>query len=125
MNNLKAITPRDTSVELLTKDFTPHQGGILEIKTIKHYIPTIWEVKIEKLVKPNLLVDVALKSPFKYWEHSHIFTKSGTKCELRDVVKYELPFGKLGNLFDFFIQKELKNMFEFRHQVTKNMLEKK
>ncbi len=123
VKNLKVITPLDTSVELLNKDFTPHEGGILKIKTIKHFIPTTWEVKIEKLQKPNLLVDIALKSPFKYWEHSHIFTKKGTLCELKDVVKYELPFGKFGELFDFFIQKELKDMFEFRHKITKGLLE--
>jgi len=123
VKNLKVITPLDTSVELLNKDFNPHEGGILKIKTIKHFIPTTWEVKIEKLQRPNLLVDIALKSPFKYWEHSHIFTKKGTLCELKDVVKYELPLGKFGELFDFFIQKELKDMFEFRHKITKGLLE--
>ncbi|WP_072680903.1 SRPBCC family protein [Arcobacter sp. LA11] len=123
VKNLKVITPLDTSVELLNKDFNPHEGGILKIKTIKHFIPTTWEVKIEKLQRPNLLVDIALKSPFKYWEHSHVFTKKGTLCELKDVVKYELPLGKFGELFDFFIQKELKDMFEFRHKITKGLLE--
>ena len=69
VSNLKKITPPDTKVELLNKDFTPFEGGILDIKTIKNFIPTTWQVKIEKLQKPNLLVDVALKSPFEYWEH--------------------------------------------------------
>ena len=125
IGNLKLITPPDTKVNLLNKDFIPHEGGVLKIKTVKFFIPTTWEVKIEKLEKPNILVDLALKSPFKYWEHSHIFTKKGSLCELKDVVKYELPFGKVGNLFDFLIKKQLKNMFNFRHKVTKEFLEKK
>lgn len=124
VKNLKAITPTDTSVELLNKDFTPYEGGILKIKTIKHFIPTTWEVKIEKLQEPNLLVDIAIKSPFRFWEHSHIFIQKENSCELKDIVKYELPFGKVGELFDFFIQKELTNMFNFRHKVTKEFLEK-
>jgi len=124
MKNLEAITPLNVKLKLLNKDFTPHLGGVIKIQTIKNFITTNWEVKIEKLKSPNLLVDLALKSPFKFWEHSHIFTKKGSHCELKDVVKYKLPFGKFGELFDFFIQKELKAMFEYRHRITKKLLEK-
>jgi len=124
IGNLKLITPPDTKVNLINKDFIPHEDGVLKIKTVKSFIPTTWEVKIQKLEKPNILIDLALKSPFKYWEHSHIFTRKGSLCELKDVVKYELPFGKVGNLFDFLIKKQLKDMFDFRHKVTKEYLEK-
>lgn len=125
MNNLKAITPLDTQVELINKNFVPHEGGIVKIKTVKHFIPVTWEVKIDKLQRPNLLVDIAVKSPFKYWEHSHIFTKKGSMCELKDIVKYELPFGKLGEMFDFLMVKELNNMFDYRHKITKGLLEQR
>ena len=125
MNNLKAISPLNTEVELLNKDFIPYEGGIAKIRTVKNFIPITWEVKIEKLQSPNLLVDVAIKSPFKYWEHSHVFTKKGSMCELKDVVRYELPFGKIGELFDFLIKKELTNMFNYRHEITKGLLEKR
>ena len=87
-NNLKVITPLDTKVELLNKDFIPHEGGIVKIKSVKNFIPTTWEVKIEKLDSPNILIDIAIKSPFKYWKHSHIFTKKGSRCELKDIVEY-------------------------------------
>lgn len=123
VSNLKNITPPDTKVELLNKDFIPHEGGVLNIKTVKNFIPTIWQVKIEKLQKPYILVDKAIKSPFEYWEHSHIFTQKGNVCQLKDIVKYKLPFGKFGEFFDLFIQVELQNMFDFRHEVTKKILE--
>ena len=122
MRNLVNITPPDTKVTLINKDFVPHEGGVLKIKTVKNFIPTTWEVKIDKIQEPNLLVDIALKSPFKYWKHSHIFTQKGNICELKDIVEYELPFGMIGNLFDFFIQNELKKMFDYRHKVTKEIL---
>lgn len=125
MNNLKAITPLDTELELINKGFIPHEGGIVKIKTVKYFIPTRWDVKIDKLQRPNLLVDIAVKSPFKYWEHSHIFTKKGSMCELKDVVNYELPFGKIGELLDFFVRKELNTMFEYRHRITKGLLEQR
>jgi len=122
-NNLKSITPPDTKVELITKDLCVEKGAILKLKTTKHFITTIWEVKIEKIEKPNLLLDVAIKSPFSYWEHSHIFELTKDGCLMKDIVKYKLPFGFIGEMFDFIIKKELNGMFEFRHKVTKKKLE--
>lgn len=124
VNNLKAITPDNIQITFLEENFTPKENGVLKIKTVKNLLPIKWEVKIEKLQRPNILVDLALKSPFKYWKHSHVFTKKGNMCELRDIVEYELPFGKVGGLFDFFIKKELDAMFTFRHNKTKKLLEK-
>lgn len=124
VNNLKAITPDNIQITFLEENFTPKEKGVLKIKTVKNFLPIRWEVKIEKLQRPNILVDLALKSPFKYWKHSHVFTKKGNMCELRDIVEYELPFGKVGGLFDFLIKKELDSMFTFRHNKTKKLLEK-
>ena len=47
MRNLVNITPPDTKVTLINKDFVPHEGGVLKIKTVKNFIPTTWEVKID------------------------------------------------------------------------------
>ncbi|AXH12932.1 SRPBCC family protein [Halarcobacter bivalviorum] len=124
MDNLKEITPDNIKIIFLQENFFPKEKEILKIKTIKNFIPIIWEVKIEKIEKPNLLVDIAIKSPFLYWKHSHIFTKKGNLCELKDIVEYKLPFGKIGNLFNFLIEKELNNMFSYRHKKTKKLLEK-
>lgn len=124
VKNLKEITPPDTKVTLLNENFVPKENKVLKIKTVKGFIPTSWEVKIEKLQRPNILVDLALKSPFSYWKHSHVFTKKGNMCELKDVVEYKLPFGKIGELLDFLIKKELDKMFSFRHTKTKKLLEK-
>lgn len=126
VENLQAISPKDIKVTLLNKDFTPKEGEVLKLQTVKNFIPIKWEVKIQKLQAPNLLVDLALKSPFAFWEHSHIFTrKENGFCELRDVVKYKSPFGVLGLAFNFIIKYELAKMFDFRHKITKEMLESK
>lgn len=124
-NNLTYITPSDTKVELLTKDFKPIQSQILRIKSTKYFIPMYWEVKIEKIDNPNLLVDLALKSPFAFWEHKHIFIKHGNMSELKDVITYSLPFGFIGKIFNFLIKKDIEKMFNYRHKMTKEILEKK
>jgi ligand-binding SRPBCC domain-containing protein len=124
-NNITKITPPDTKVELLSKDTSSYEGKIVKIKTTKFFIPTFWEVKIEKLIKPKILVDVALKSPFKYWKHQHIFIKTKNGCELQDIIEYELPFGVLGKLVAPFIRNDIKKMFEYRHFETKRILEER
>ena len=48
-NNITKITPNDTKVQLLTKDFKPQVSQILKIKSTKYFIPMMWEVKIEKI----------------------------------------------------------------------------
>ena len=122
-NNLTKITPTNIKVELLTKNFKPVVSQVLKIKSTKYFIPMMWEVKIEKIEEPNLLVDIALKSPFAFWEHKHIFIKHGNMSELKDVITFKMPFGILGDLLSFFVKKDLQNMFDYRHKITKNILE--
>ena len=124
-NNIQKITPPDTKVELLNKNFVAKEGEVLNIKTTKFCVPTIWSVEISLIKEPNMLVDTAIKSPFSFWRHSHIFTKKGEVCELKDVVEYELPFGFIGNLFSYFMENQLENMFEYRHKQTKKLLQKR
>ena len=124
-NNLTYITPPDTKVELLTKDFKPIESQILKIKSTKYFIPMNWEVRIDKIDSPNLLVDIAIKSPFTFWEHKHIFIKHGNMSELKDVITFKMPFGFLGKLLEGFVKKDLQKMFDFRHKVTKEILERK
>jgi ligand-binding SRPBCC domain-containing protein len=122
-NNIKLITPSDTKVELIDYEEGTFEGKIIKLKTTRAWVPIDWIVKIEKYEYPNLMVDVALKSPFAFWEHQHIFTKKGSMCELKDVIKYKLPFGIVGKLIAPFIKKDIANMFIYRHKQTKQILE--
>jgi ligand-binding SRPBCC domain-containing protein len=122
-NNIKLITPSHTKVELIDYNEKTYEGKIIKLKTTRLLMPIIWMVKIEKFEYPNLIVDMALKSPFVFWEHSHIFTQRGPRCELKDVVRYELPFGIFGKLIGPFLRKDIENMFAFRHKQTKMILE--
>ena len=54
----------------------------------------------------------------------HIFIEKNGFCELKDEIKFEMPFGFIGNLFSAFIILDIKNMIDFRHKKTKEILEK-
>lgn len=125
VNNLTKITPPDIDVELLTPSFTPKEGETMKIKSTKHFIPLNWTVQITKLERPSTLIDLAIKSPFKYWQHQHLFINHKNFTELKDIVTYELPFGLMGAVLKPFIYKDLLKMFSYRHEITKEILEKK
>lgn len=121
--NIKKITPKNTKVELLNDNSKTFEGKVVFLKTTRLFIPTYWHVRIEKLVYPNILIDVAIRSPLKYWRHQHIFTQHPNGCELRDIIEYELPFGIFNILIEPFFRRDIIKMFEYRHAKTKEILE--
>jgi len=121
--NITKITPPNTKVFLLDEDTTAFEGKIVHLKTTRLFIPTYWEVRIEKLARPSILIDVALRSPLKYWRHQHIFTQKYGSCELRDVIEYELPFGIFNALIEPLFERDIAAMFAYRHAKTKEILE--
>jgi ligand-binding SRPBCC domain-containing protein len=124
-NNITKITPKNIKVDILNDDTYTYEGKILKLEITKFLIPLSWEVKIEKIQSPNIVIDKAISSPFKYWRHQHIFTKKGNMCELKDIIEYEIPFGILGKIFEPFIELDITKMFEYRHIQTKKILESK
>jgi len=125
VNNIKKITPKNIKVELLDFDIRKYECKIINIRTTKYFISTHWKVRIDKTQRPNLLVDVAVQSPFKSWKHQHIFTQKGNVCELKDIIEYEMPFGFLGKIIAPFVERDIINMFDYRHKKTKSILESK
>ena len=123
VNNIKKITPKNIKVELLDFDISKYECKIINIRTTKYFISTHWKVRIDKTQRPNLLVDVAVQSPFKSWKHQHVFTQKGNVCELKDIIEYEMPFGLLGKIIAPFIERDIINMFDYRHKRTKSILE--
>ena len=122
-NNIKLITPNHTQVELIDYEEGTYEGKIIKLKTIRAMIPINWIVTIEKFDPPYTIVDRAIKSPFTFWEHHHIFTQKGDMCELTDTIHYTLPFWILGKLLAPLIRKDIQNMFVYRHKQTKILLE--
>jgi len=124
IKNIKKITPKNIKVELLDYDIRKYECKIINIRTTKYFIPTHWKVCIDKMERPNILVDVAVQSPFKSWKHQHIFTQKGNVCELKDIIEYEIGYGILGKIIAPFLKYDINSMFDYRHKQTKRLLEK-
>ncbi len=122
-NNLPRITPPGTTVHIL-KLKTPLQEGneaVLRIK--KRWLAFTWELTFEKVEYPYLIVDTATRSPFKTFRHEHHFIKrDDTHTLLRDEVTFSLPFEPFSAIALWFVKRDLKKMFAYRHAQTKSIL---
>ncbi|MFW5697445.1 MAG: SRPBCC family protein [Fimbriimonadaceae bacterium] len=122
---LKVLTPPDREVEILTENPEVTEGSIHTMRIRQFGVPMVWKSRITRVDEGRSFVDEAIKSPFAYWKHTHEFLplEEGGSL-LRDTVEYKAPFGPLGTLaHKMFIDKQIEDLFRFRHRVTKEELE--
>jgi len=69
--------------------------------------------------------DVQISGPFASWCHTHaVETIDDNSCLYKDSIDYQLPLGRLGDLFGgWFVRRKLKKMFCYRHQLVKQECE--
>jgi ligand-binding SRPBCC domain-containing protein len=64
-----------------------------------------------------------LTGPFKKWGHLHKFQNiNGKQTEVVDEIEFEIPYGKLGMLFEGYAYKQLQKIFEHRKISTTKAL---
>jgi ligand-binding SRPBCC domain-containing protein len=126
VKHLETITPDKIDLKIIN---ATNQRIILgqEIwisgKIITKIRRSTWHSKIT-LVQPYEYVDEMLTGPFRKWKHSHKFHNlDGKQTEIVDTVEFELPYGRLGKLFEGYAYKQIQNIFEHRKISTLNALE--
>ncbi len=71
-------------------------------------------------------VDEMLTGPFKKWKHLHKFDdvdNSQKQTQVIDEIDFELPYGRLGKLFDGYAYRTLQKLFYHRKLATIRALE--
>jgi ligand-binding SRPBCC domain-containing protein len=75
---------------------------------------------------PKSFEDIQLHGPFRFWRHRHIIEPKNGGALLRDEIDYEPPLGFIGRLFaPLVVNRRLKRLFEYRHDITRRMCEGK
>ena len=121
--NLPLITPKDTSVDILKLETPLKEGNEAVLRIKKGWLSFVWELTFEKVIYPNLIIDVAVRSPFKFFKHEHHFIEvNRTHSILRDKVTFSLPFEPLSVVAVWFVKRDMKKMFAYRHQKTKEVI---
>lgn len=81
--------------------------------------------KIIQMNRPHSFTDTMLKGAFKSMVHEHHFEEKNGVTTMKDIFKYEVPFGIIGSLFDKLVLKNYMTRFlKTRNALLKAVLEK-
>ena len=125
--NLGLISPPWMKTKLI-RESGEGLGKIIEMQVIQYNVfPSHWLVRIEEYDRPVRLTDLVLSGPMKYFRHSRTFSQPcASLTEIKDHLEYEVPFGIIGKIADkISIRKMMEQMFEYRHKMTKEILEER
>ncbi len=122
-DNLKHITPAYMDFTIKSKHHGEqmYAGQIIEY-TVKPLfgIPVYWMTEITHIKEGKYFVDEQRFGPYSLWHHQHHFKEVNNGVEMTDIVHYKIPFSFLGDLANtWFIQDQLKQIFDFRFQSVK------
>lgn len=124
--NLQRITPPNLGFQIITP--TPIEmkpGALIDYRISLHGIPMTWRTEITIWDPPFEFVDVQLKGPYKQWIHRHTFTETPNGTTLiEDEVRYRLPFEPFGDLARFFVEREIKGIFDYRQKIVADVFKK-
>jgi ligand-binding SRPBCC domain-containing protein len=99
------------------------EGALIEYRLKVNGFPVGWKTLISKWDPPNEFVDEQLSGPYKQWIHTHRFIElEPGRTRIEDEVKYRLPFEPFGDLAHFFVERQLKHIFDNRETAVAAVL---
>jgi ligand-binding SRPBCC domain-containing protein len=117
--NLEAITPallRFRVMDAGADAIAMGPGALIRYRLRVRRVPVGWLTVIRAWEPPLRFVDEQLRGPYALWHHTHTFEAlddGGTL--MRDVVRYALPLGALGELVRrLFVRRDLEAIFDYR-----------
>ena len=117
--NLETITPPFLHFEVVTPDpIELGTGTLIQYRLRLHGIPVTWLTAIQAWDPPHRFVDVQVRGPYALWHHTHELERHAEGTLMRDVVRYALPFGPLGDLAHAaFVRRDVERIFDYRRNV--------
>ena len=114
--HLEAITPPILGFEIVTPEpIEMGVGTVIQYRLTLHRLPVSWLTSIQAWEPPHRFVDVQIRGPYALWHHTHTFDAHPRGTLMRDVVRYAMPFGPLGELAHrAFVARDLAAIFDFR-----------
>lgn len=114
--NLEEITPPFLGFEVVTpRPIEMREGTLIDYRLTLHGVRLRWRTRIEVWEPGQRFVDRQLSGPYRLWHHTHLFERDGSDTIMRDVVRYALPLGPLGELARLaLVRRDLERIFAFR-----------
>ena len=90
-------------------------GAFIQYRLRLHGVPVRWNTLIQAWDPPLKFIDVQVKGPYKLWHHTHTFEAVDGGTLMKDIVRYDIGYGPLGDLADrLLVAKDLKSIFDYR-----------
>lgn len=91
----------------------------------KHLMKTrFFTSKITEMKPFESFTDKMTKGDFKFFEHQHFFKPTDNGTIVIDIIKYEIPYGFIGELVNkFYLSSYLEKLISHRNEVIKQYAE--
>jgi uncharacterized protein len=118
------LSPSWERLEIVAREGSIEDGDRLHFRLRKGPFGLSWIARHRDYLPDRQFVDVAERSPFAVWEHTHAFADvEPGAAELRDQVAFRLPLDRLSwPLAGHEVEAMLDRMFRQRHVRTANDL---
>lgn len=122
--NLQAITPPWLHFRITSElPIEMREGALIEYRLRVHGMPVRWRTEIETWEPPHRFTDVALKSPYALWHHTHTFEAVEGGTMAYDRVRYKVGFGPFGEIaHGLFVARDLERIFDYRRDAVKKLI---
>lgn len=112
---LEQITPPWLNFQVLTpRPIEMHAGQLIDYRLRVRGVPIGWKTEISVWEPNRRFVDEALRSPYKFWHHEHLFESCDEGTRVLDIVHYGVPGGAL--IHSLFVRREVEKIFRYRQQ---------
>ncbi|MFB3776311.1 MAG: SRPBCC family protein [Bryobacteraceae bacterium] len=122
--NLAELTPPWLGFRILTPQPIRVARGVRINYLIRwHGIPMRWTTEIRRWEPPHCFVDVQLRGPYRLWHHTHRFESYAGGTRMKDIVRYRLPFGRIGKVaHSLKVRRDIENIFDCRFRRIHELL---
>jgi len=121
---LQLLTPPWQPVEVVRREGGLEVGAIAEFKIHLGFLPVPWVARHTECEQYRLFTDEQVEGFMESWTHRHHFTPENGKTRLTDRIDYEIPGGLwVESLLEGWVNERLRDMFRYRHEVTKRECE--
>ncbi len=100
-------------------------GALIRYRLRVHRVPVGWLTAIREWDPPHRFVDEQLRGPYALWHHTHTFEaiEDASATLMRDVVRYALPFGLVGEAARrLFVARDVEAIFDYRADRIRELL---
>lgn len=126
--NLNRVTPKELFFEITSEVPDKMYEGLIISYKIKPMLNTKvnWHTEITHIKHLKYFIDEQRKGPYKIWHHEHHFKEVEGGIIMTDLLYYDIGKSIFGWIAGkLFVNKKVKEIFDYRYQSLKNYFEKK